>query len=255
MIEALMKRDRMIVSLGLLLVVALSWAYILTGASMDISGMMPPATSWTPSYTVLMFVMWWVMMMAMMLPSAAPMILLFETVNKNAASGVVPTFIFAGGYLLVWAGFSAVAILLQWYLTFNQLLNGMMQSTSTYFGCALLIAAGLYQFTVLKEACLINCRTPLRFVMEHWSPGRSGALKMGALHGIYCLGCCWFLMGLLFFGGVMNIVWIAGSAMYVLIEKQTSYGPLLGKIAGAGFIVWGGSLIWTSSGFVLWAAP
>ena len=249
----------MVVSFGLLLVVALSWGYILTGAGIDMgSTMMARTTIWTPSYTVLVFVMWWVMMMAMMLPSAAPMILLFETVNKNASmqtSAVVPTFIFASGYLLVWAGFSAVAILLQWFLTANDLLNGMMQSSSPYLGGALLISAGLYQFTALKEACLLKCRTPLSFVMEHWHPGRTGALKMGTLHGVYCLGCCWFLMGLLFFGGVMNIVWIAGLALYVLIEKLTSYGPLLGKIAGAGFIVWGGALIWQGAGFVLWAAP
>lgn len=257
MLEKIVKRDRAIVLSGLIIAIILSWAYILSGAGMDMDmgmNMSMPAsmemggitTIWTPGYWLLMFVMWWVMMVAMMLPSAAPMILLFATVNKDAArqgSRAVPTFIFAAGYLIVWGGFCVLAVIAQWALTSLDLLDQMMQSNSRFFGAALLILAGIYQFTPVKDACLKNCKSPMQFVMGHWIPGHIGALKMGLLHGAFCLGCCWFLMGLLFFGGVMNILWIGGLALYVLIEKYLPHGLFLGKLTGAALIVWGVILI------------
>ena len=251
MLEKVIKRDRAIVLIGLTLTVILSWAYILNGAGMDMSmpaGMKMGGVSaiWTPGYWVLMFVMWWVMMVAMMLPSAAPMILLFATVNKGAVrqnSRAVPTFVFAAGYLLIWGGFCLLAVVAQWALTSLDLLDQMMQSNSRYLGAALLISAGIYQFTPVKDACLKNCKSPVQFIMGHWVPGHFGALKMGLLHGAYCLGCCWFLMGLLFFGGVMNILWIGGLALYVLLEKLMPHGSILEKVVGGILVVWGVAMI------------
>jgi len=255
MFETLMKRDRVVVLGSLTLVIILAWAYILAGAGMNMSAttampdalkMAAPGANWTPSYTGLMFVMWWVMMLAMMLPSAAPMILLFATVNRGSAAAPsrgIPTFIFAVGYVIVWGFFSLIATSVQWALTSTMLLDGMMQSTSRIFGAILLISAGAYQFLPVKDACLRHCQSPIQFVMAHWMPGRVGALKMGILHGIFCLGCCWFLMALLFLGGVMNLIWIGGLALYVLIEKFTRPEFNIGKIAGGVLIVWGLAMV------------
>jgi predicted metal-binding membrane protein len=204
--------------------------------------MMAPRIGWSIGYAGLMFAMWWVMMVAMMLPSAAPMILLFDSANARAAgqgATPIPTAIFASAYLLAWAFFSVLAVALQWGLTGLGLLDNMMRSTSLTLNAALLIAAGLYQFTPVKQACLRHCRSPLQFVMEHWRPGRIGALEMGIRHGAFCLGCCWFLMALLFFGGVMNLAWIGGLALYVLIEKLAPHGDLIGRLGGTGLIAWG----------------
>ncbi len=256
MLEELIKRDRMIVLLGLLAVVALSWSYILSGAGMTMAPVMrmPDGADmenanigWSAGYAVLMFAMWWIMMMAMMLPAAAPMILLFAAANRNTASQsspAVPTFVFVAGYLLTWGFFSLFATGAQWLLSTRDLLDPMMRMTSTMLSGALLIIAGIYQFTSIKNACLRHCRSPMAFVMGYWIPGRYGALKMGMQHGVFCLGCCWFLMGLLFFGGVMSIAWIGGLAVYVLIEKLAPHGHLLGKIGGAVLIAWGAVLIW-----------
>ncbi|MBL4808161.1 MAG: DUF2182 domain-containing protein [Rhodobacteraceae bacterium] len=258
MLESLIKRDRVVVLGGLTLVIILAWAYILAGAGMEMGASMPaldgmkvmaPSASWTPGYALLMFVMWWVMMVAMMLPSAAPMILLFATVNKGAAGTTpagVPTFIFAAGYVLVWGFFSLVATYVQWLLTSNMLLDGMMQSSSQILGATLLISAGAYQFLPIKDACLRHCQTPIQFVMGHWMPGRSGAMKMGLLHGLFCLGCCWFLMALLFFGGVMNAIWIAGLALYVLVEKLAPPELHISKLAGGALVIWGVATIWAT---------
>jgi predicted metal-binding membrane protein len=255
----LLKRDRVIVVAGLAVVVGLSWGYVLTGAGMDMTALqmtaMPAgvepgqATSpWTPAYGLLMLAMWWVMMIAMMVPSAAPMILLFATVNRRqreAGGTFVPTGIFLSGYLLAWGGFSLVAVALQWGLERATLLSAMMASTSAVFGAALLLAAGIYQLTPLKQACLRHCRSPLHFVTRGWRRGRRGALRMGLEHGAFCLGCCWFLMGLLFYGGVMNLYWIAGLAVLVLVEKTVPAGHWLGLAIGVGLILWGGTVLVT----------
>ena len=171
-------------------------------------GMMTPA-AWTAGYVVLMFFMWWAMMVAMMLPSAAPMILLFATVNRKQrarADPFVPTSVFAGAYLVTWGGFSLVAVGLQWTLQRLTWLSPMAVSTSSILGGLLLLAAGLYQLTPIKQACLRHCRHPITFLASHWRRGTAGAVRMGLEHGAYCVGCCWFLMGLLFVGGVMNLV-------------------------------------------------
>lgn len=258
MLETVIRRDRLVVLGSLILVIILAWAYILAGAGMDMDRamavpdsmiIMASSVGWTPSYAALMFVMWWVMMMAMMLPSAAPMILLFATVNRSAAktpSHGVPTFIFAAGYVMVWGVFSLIAASIQWALTSFFLLDNMMQSTSYLLSGAILISAGAHQFLPVKDACLRHCQTPMQFVMGHWSPGHMGALKMGVLHGTYCLGCCWFLMALLFFGGVMNLIWISGLALYVLIEKLAPPEFYTGKIAGGVLFIWGVATVWAA---------
>jgi len=202
--------------------------------------------AWTPGYAVLMFFMWWIMMVAMMLPSASPMILLFARFNRSQrdkGAPYVPTAVFALGYLWVWAAFSVVAVTGQWGLEHSGLLSSMMASTSVILGAVLLIAAGLYQLTPLKYACLKHCRSPLFFISHHWRPGEWGALRMGLEHGAFCTGCCWFLMALLFYGGIMNLFWIIGLALFVLLEKVAPAGHWVGRIMGVGLIAWGGSLM------------
>ena len=194
------------------------------------------------AYAVLMFVMWWTMMMAMMLPSAAPAILTFGTLSRKFSekgATAVPLGVFVSGYALIWTGFSVTAVALQLLLGDVIALSMMMAVTSTTVGGALLIAAGLYQFTSLKAACLRNCQTPLMFLGRQWQSGHRGALRMGLLHGIYCLGCCWVLMGLLFYGGVMELRWIVGLAVYVAAEKLIPAGNRLSQFTGLLLIGWG----------------
>jgi len=255
MLEALIKRDRFIVVISLIFVTGLSWLYLLTGAGIDMEAssslpnQMPSPMEmamaqpiWSFEYAVIMSIMWWVMMIAMMLPSAAPMILLFSTLNKGIQKSV-PTLTFAASYLLIWGVFSLIATALQWFLNTAELLDPMMASSSHVLSGGLLAIAGIYQFTPIKDACLRHCRTPVQFVLDHWKPGCIGAFKMGLLHGMFCLGCCWFLMALLFVGGVMNMFWISGLAVYVLIEKQLPYGPVVSRITGALLLIWGVVLI------------
>jgi predicted metal-binding membrane protein len=202
---------------------------------------MAPAV-WTPPYALLMFAMWCAMMVAMMLPGAAPVLLLFARLGRSRAIAEgpwTPTAAFAAGYLAVWAGFSAVATAVQWGLEKSGLLSAMMVTTTAWLGAAILIAAGLWQFTPLKHACLRQCQSPIGFLTAHWRAGARGAFRMGLGHGAYCLGCCWFLMALLFFGGVMNLWWIGGLALYVLAEKVLPMGHWLGWAAGAGLVAWG----------------
>jgi predicted metal-binding membrane protein len=195
---------------------------------------MSPAI-WTVGYAVLVLMMWWVMMVAMMLPGASPMLLIFARISRREQAGgrpYVPVGIFAAGYLCVWAAFSIGAVLVQWGLERLGLLSAMMATTSLWLGAAILIAAGLWQFTPIKHTCLQQCRSPVAYLSGHWRDGGSGAFRMGLEHGTYCVGCCWFLMALLFFGGVMNLYWIAGIAAYVLLEKLLPMGHWLGHVTG-----------------------
>lgn len=217
-----------------------------------IAAEMASPTPWTPAYALLMFWMWWLMMVAMMLPSAAPMVLLHATVTRNSvaqqgtvAAGSPPdgsrdsTASFLAGYLLMWGAFSLAAVAAQWALQRWGLLSEMMMPTSRILASALLMAAGLWQLTPLKSRCLRHCRSPAGYFSAHWRPGVGGAFRMGALHGLFCLACCWFLMALLFFGGVMNLVWIIGLALLVLAEKILPAGLMIGRIAGLLLLVWG----------------
>ncbi len=259
-VEAVARRDRRVVIAALSIVIALSWGYMLVGAGMGMSAvemtrmsqqgisermagmtMMTPA-SWTPGYAVLMFVMWWIMMVAMMLPSATPTVLLFAAINRkqrDIGNPYVATSVFALGYLAAWGGFSLVAVMLQWAFERTHLLSSTLAGANVILAGLLLLAAGVYQLTPLKRACLRRCRSPLAFLVTHWRRGPRGALRVGLEHGAYCVGCCWSLMGLLFFGGVMNLYWIVGLALFVFVEKIFPAGHWLGQITGVVLSVWG----------------
>jgi predicted metal-binding membrane protein len=243
-LEHVLRRDRLIVVVGVAGVVALAWVYLVAGAGIDMSmaDMPMEPMPWSTFYAALLFTMWWVMMVAMMVPSAAPMVLLFTAIKRKQGASVSPSieaWVFLSGYLLIWAGFSLVAVLAQWGLERAGLLSMAMASTSATLGGVILLAAGLYQFTPVKSACLRYCQSPVLFLSRHWRPGVVGALRMGLRHGSYCLGCCWFLMALLFVSGIMNLVWIAGIALYVACEKLLPLGRGLSRAAGVALIVSG----------------
>ena len=232
---------------GLAGAVALSWLYLVP-ASLDMYGAMDGLSAWMMQgtwdapYLALIFGMWAVMMVGMMLPSAAPAVLLFmRIVNHSPQTPVARTYAFAGGYLLAWTGFSAAATLLQWALAEATLVSPMMEAASPALGAALLIVAGVYQWTPLKQSCLDRCRSPAEFLTRHWRPGATGALRLGARHGLYCVGCCWALMLLLFAGGVMSLLWIGAITIFVLLEKLAPYGAQGGKLSGALLV---GSGLW-----------
>ncbi len=238
-LESALKRDRRIVISALGLVVGLSWIYTIYLAwqmgGMDMGMVMPQVRSWGAFEAFMMFVMWVVMMIAMMTPTATPMILLFASINRKRRernAPYIPTAFFLGGYLLAWVGFSAAATLAQWGLHQAALLSPMMMSTSAWLGGGLLFAAGIFQWLPLKDTCLRHCRSPLSFLTTEWAEGARGALQMGLKHGSYCAGCCWALMALLFVGGVMNLLWIGGLTVFVLLEKVAPRGMLIGRIAG-----------------------
>lgn len=241
------RRDRVAIFSALIGVTVLSWAYLIRmAAQMDMSAMMPAAMleihPWSAGDFVFMFVMWAVMMVGMMAPSAIPMTLIYAAVARKAAgqgTTLAPAAVFLSGYIAMWTIFSAGATFAQWVLDQAALLSPMLVSSSPWLGAALLIAAGVYQMTPAKEACLRHCRSPVYFISEHWRPGWAGAFRMGLEHGVFCLGCCWALMGLLFFGGVMNLLWIAAITLFVLLEKVLPFGARSGRFAGIAMIAGG----------------
>ena len=232
--ETVLCRDRAVAAAGLGVTAALGWAYVawlaLDGDAM--AALMPMALPWHVTDALLAFAMWAAMMVAMMLPTAAPLILLLARVLRERATGGAALAAFAGGYLAIWSTFSAAATAAQWGLQQALILTPMAEAASPRIAGSLLLLAGFYQLTPLKRACLRHCRGPLSFLMAHWRPGRTGALRMGLRHGLWCLGCCWAVMALLFVGGVMNLAWIAGVALFVLIEKAAPKGDVAGRVAG-----------------------
>lgn len=253
--QAAFKRDRLVILAGLAGVVILAWTYLvyltIDMQSMSMEMSMPRLLNWTVVDFVLMFVMWTVMMVGMMVPSATPMLLTFTTFTRRhheEQNPVLHTMLFLLGYLLVWAGFSAIATLAQWALHSATLLSPMMVATSPILGGVLFIGAGVFQWTPLKYACLTHCRTPLGFFMTEWRDGGRGALTMGLLHGKSCVGCCWLIMALLFVAGVMNLLWVAVIAGFVLLEKVVPRGELVARVAGILFVVWG---LWLIVGAVV----
>ncbi|MGH8656144.1 MAG: DUF2182 domain-containing protein [Gammaproteobacteria bacterium] len=252
-LEAVLRRDRAVILAGVTMVALIAWAYLVylvwemeTRDDMVAMGMtpdmvMPQMQSWGAVELLLLFVMWAVMMVAMMVPSVAPLILMFARANrqKGVSRVVGSAGILFLGYLLVWMDFSVLATLAQWRLHTAALLSPMMVSTSSAFGGLLLMAAGVFQFTPLKRACLVRCRSPLSFLMSEWREGQWGTLFMGLKHGAYCVGCCWMLMTLLFVAGVMNLLWVAAIAVFVLVEKIAPRGDLIGRVAGGTLIVAG----------------
>jgi predicted metal-binding membrane protein len=259
-LEAVLRRDRAVVIVALAIVTALAWADLLWLADdmamggMDMTGyrmipagrglMMPADAPWQPIEFGYVFVMWVVMMIGMMMPSATPMILIYARVGRQAAAQGKPfasSGWFAGGYLLAWTAFALFATSAQWALERTALLTPMMASASNKLGAAVLILAGVYQWMPLKEACLSHCRSPLLFIQQHGGFRREphGALALGFRHGLYCIGCCWALMALLFVGGVMNLFWIAALAILVLIEKVAPFGRVIARVAGLAFVAGG----------------
>lgn len=255
-VEAVLKRDRALLVSAIALLFLLSGLYTVYGVGMNMSAVemtamsgmkdMPGPASpgdWPVAYAVLVFLMWWVMMIAMMLPSVAPTILLYAALLRHAgktANVPLTANIFLTGYLFIWAVFSALAGALQWGLEYHSYVSAtMMTLISSFWGGMVLLAAGVFQFSPLKAACLEHCRTPAQFLAERNRPGFVGAFQMGVEHGVYCLGCCWFLMVLLFVGGIMNLFWIVGLAAYVAVEKLTGFGERVSKIVGAILMGWG----------------
>ncbi len=251
-LERAIKSERAILAIAITVITLLAWGYILGGAGTGMSApamttwRFPPSAGtlfgpavWTPSYALMMTAMWFVMMVAMMLPSAAPMMLIYARVYAQGqrkgqiAGSSIPIAAFATGYLLCWLAFSVLATALQYLLEHAGLVDGMwMWSLSRVLTGVLLVLAGLYQFSSLKRACLNHCRSPAAFLSQNWRPGSGGAFRLGLVHGGYCLGCCWSLMLLLFAGGVMNLVWIAGLSILVLLEKLAPFGARLTKPIG-----------------------
>ena len=245
-----LRRDRLVVLAGLGGVTVLAWLYLilLAAGMVDGPGAMGEAMAnarpipWTAGDFALMVLMWSVMMVGMMLPGATPMILLFAMINRKkreAGYPFVPTGAFALGYAGAWTAFSLFATILQWALHSAALLSPMLVSTSAVLAGALFIAAGTYQLTPLKHACLKNCRSPVHFIMTRWRNGAAGALRMGLEHGAYCVGCCWFLMGLLFVLGVMNLLWVAALTILVLVEKAAPHGEWTARISGVAMLAAG----------------
>jgi len=248
---AALRHDRAVVLGSLAVVVTMAWAWLLLGAGIDMEEMdmgggqlMLMLPEWSLGYGLVVFAMWAVMMVAMMLPSAAPVTLLVANIaKKRAASGGAfgsGTALFVGGYLAVWCGFAAIATALQWSLDEAELMSDTMALANRVAAGVVLIAAGIYQWTPLKQACLRHCRSPLDFLLFHWREGGLGAFTSGLGHGAYCLGCCWMLMALLFVGGIMNLAWIAAIALLVLIEKTLPRGGWMGRATGAVLVIWGG---------------
>jgi predicted metal-binding membrane protein len=245
------RHDRAIVVAILLGVILASWAYLLVGMEMpmpEMPGMAMPMDMpvWTTGYFALTFLMWMAMMTAMMLPSAIPMLLFYDSIARKRGAQTTAfgsTSLFGLGYLVVWLGFSIGAVLLQYAFDKASLLSPMMEITSIALAGVILVSAGVYQWTPLKQSCLRQCRSPLDFIMTRWRGGNRGAFQMGLRHGMLCLGCCWMLMLLLFVGGVMNVAWIAGIALFVMVEKLAPAGHWIGKAASLVLIAWGGAVL------------
>lgn len=248
------RRDRVVLAGCIAVVTALAWAYLIhldrqMAASMGAGQMMEQMgmvmdRGWGAGDLFFTFLMWSVMMVGMMLPAASPVLELFAGAQTGRAErgGGLAVLVFALGYLAVWVGFSAGATVLQWALHEAALLSPMAATSSPRLAGAILVAAGAYQLTPLKNRCLSHCQTPLGFLMGNWRDGLGGALRMGSRHGVYCLGCCWALMGVLFAVGVMNLAWVALLTAVVLVEKIGPTGARLAWVGGAMLIVYGAAV-------------
>ena len=258
-ILSVIRRDRLIVSIGLASITAVAWLYILdlaksmprldvTGTDMMKAAAVPNMMSWNPRELILTFTMWTVMMVAMMTPSTLPMVLQFASIrrdrhNQHPVTVVITFFVF--GYFIVWTLFSGFATLAQWWLHSIAVLSPEMVVISRTLGGILFVVAGVFQWTSLKHRCLNSCRSPIGFFLNEWRDGHAGAVAMGIRHGCYCLGCCFFLMATLFVAGIMNLLWVGVLAGLVLIEKLFTAGPVIARTAGAAMLAWGAWMILT----------
>lgn len=234
-------RDRAAIWSGLIALSALAWLYLARmpmapddfgpfGARILAALPAAAAEAW------ITFMMWAVMMVAMMLPSAGPTISTYAVIARpRSGFRAVHPWMLVGGYVAAWTAFSAAVTVLQIALQRATILTGAAAATPLA-GAIILAAAGLYQFTPLKDSCLSGCQSPIGFFMNHWRGGAIGALRMGARHGLICIGCCWMLMALLFVAGVMNLAWVALISALVLLEKATPWGRLIGRVAGVAML-------------------
>jgi predicted metal-binding membrane protein len=252
-IESLLQKDRLLVFSGLAVLTILGWAYMIhmamnmTGTGMNMTK--PCLMHWGMGDILHLFVMWTVMMAAMMLPAATPMIMMFANVNGQRTSGespLLPTWFFVLGYLAVWTAYSGLATLAQWGLHLSALLTHHMVITSPLLGGLLLLAAGIFQWTPFRDACMSRCRSPLGFLMTEWREGRRGALIMGLKAGLFCVGCCWLLMTLSFVLGVMNMIWMAAITAFMLVEKVID-NKWISRIVGLLLVAWG---LWVLAGVI-----
>jgi predicted metal-binding membrane protein len=241
--------DRVAIIAALLGLTAISWAYTWTQvrAMTGIEEMAMPTGfgPWTASDAALNVAIWWIMMLGMMVPSAMPMVLIFAAVNRGhraRGQAFVPTAVFAAGYLIAWAVFATAATLAEWGLEQAALISPETEKVSPALAAVIVVAAGIYQLTPLKFACLAHCRSPFGFVLNHWRDGIAGALRMGLEHGSYCLGCCWVLMTLLFAVGVMNLLWMAVLTAFVLVEKLLPAGQWVARAGGVVLLAFGAYL-------------
>jgi len=246
-----LRPDRMLITACIALITILAWAYLFRLGHQMSAGLQNDAMmaamgmrvdrAWTGLDALLTFAMWSVMMVGMMALSALPMLLMFSAAQAGRSQRSLSphTITFGLGYIAVWTGFSACATLAQYGLHRAALLSPAMASSSKGFTAAILLAAGAYQLTRWKARCLTLCRSPLGFLMTYWRNGAFGAFQMGFRHGIYCLGCCWALMCLLFVVGVMNLIWVAILTGFVLTEKIGPAGTIVARVAGAAMVILG----------------
>lgn len=253
---------------ALLVLAALAWTWLWHEAA-RMSGMNMPGMAsmrmshlqmmggwyapWTPTLALYLFTMWFVMMIGMMTPSAAPVVLLYMGVARHAeGSGhrFASAAWFLAGYLLAWCGFSLVATLAHWLLESMAMMTPAMRAASRPLSAFALLAAGLWQWLPVKDACLTRCRAPLSFIQQYggFQPAAAGAVRLGLLHGLYCVGCCWLLMLLLFVVGVMNLAWIAAMMILVLVEKLAPGGRWVARAAGTTALVAGAWLLLNPAG-------
>lgn len=237
---------------ALVLIAAIGWAFLVAGESAmtSMSGegfvadlmwlMMEPSSA--RSYLAAAALMWVVMMAAMMIPAVLPMAAVFRRMDRGA-SPTLDSFVFCWGYLAGWFAYAVLAAALQWWLHSRGLLHGMLLTSGAGLTAAILIGAGIYQLTPLKDACLARCRSPLGFFMQHWRDGRYGAFRMGLQHGLYCVGCCWVLMLLMFAGGAMSVATMAALCVFILAERLMPPGPWVSRLPGLLMITWGALLL------------
>ncbi len=256
-IARILRAQRLVTIAALALLALLAWAWLVVGAGMaqgaqyslypfTSAGAGPGMTmgDWSSGSLAITISMWWVMMIAMMVPAAAPVVLLYErSYRVSYSTENVPVWQFVAGYLLVWGVFSVGAGTAQIALGRAALLTMGMAFETRVLSGVILIAAGIYQLTPLKQACLERCRNPAQFIARFHSPGAAGAFRLGLIHGAFCLGCCWVLMLLLFVGGVMNLVWVAILALAVAAEKLLPQGRFIAFLLGGCFILWGAWLL------------
>jgi predicted metal-binding membrane protein len=239
------RRERVAIPAALGAVAALSWLYLYLQMQpmADMADLAPAMFApWTAADFALNLAIWWVMMPGMMLPSATPMILTFATVNRRKRERGQPyvrTMVFTAGYLVAWGLFGVFATLADWALERAALISPMTGRLTPMLGAVMVIAAGIYQLSPLKSVCLTHCRSPFDFVLNHWRDGAPGALRMGLEHGLYCLGCCWFLMALMFAAGIMSLLWMAVIAVFVLLEKLLPAGIWFARAGGAAMLGFG----------------